>query len=138
MPEKILDDALVSIGGTDLSDHVREVRISYEREIQDKSAMGTAARQKKAGLENWTATIAFNQDYDAGSVDATIWAAAKGSASVAVIFRPDKTAGVGVNNPNYTGTAWVSNYDPLAGAVGDLAEAPITLEGDGLLSRATT
>lgn len=138
MAEMILDDAYVKIGTVDLSDHVREVRITFEREIQDKSAMGTSARQKKAGLENWTAAITFNQDYDASKVDATLWTAAKAAASTAVEFRADKTAGVGATNPNWEGNAWVSNYQPLAGAVGDLLEAPVSLEGDGVLAREVT
>lgn len=135
MAQIVLTDAYVSINGVDLSDHVRQVVINYKAEVLDKTAMGATSRARIAGLKDWDARIDFQQDYAAAKTDATLFGIV--GSSVAVIFRPVKGTVVGTTNPNFTGNAIVQDYQPLGGTVGELAMAPVTLLGDGTLTRAT-
>ena len=135
MAEFVFTDAFVSINGTDLSDHVRQVAINYSAELQDDTAMGDTTRSRLPGLLDWSIEVEFNQDYqDApAKVDKTLFDLV-GAAAFTVVVRPDNTAGVGVNNPNFTATsgAVLESYSPLGGSVGDLATTSITLQAAGV------
>jgi len=135
MAEIVFKDPHLHINNVDLSDHVRQVTIKYAAEILDKTAGGVNSKGKIAGLKDWSMDIEFNQDFAAASVDATIFPLV-GAAAFPVLLNPagDTT---GAANPAYTGNAIVGNYT-LGGAVGQLATAPVTLEGDGDLLRAVT
>lgn len=129
-------DAFFSIGGTDLSDHVKEVSLTYEAETLDDTAMGDTTRKMKGGLLNWSADITFKQDHASSNVDATLFPLVGTTATM--IIRPDNSDGVGATNPNYTGTALIKSYPPFGGGVGDLATTRLSLVSAGALSRATS
>lgn len=139
MATLIYTDALVSINGVDLSDHVRSVQLQYEAEMLDDTAMGTSGtRSTKPGLKNWSFTVDFYQDYAAGSVDATLFPLI-GAVAFAIMLRPVKTTVVGPTNPNFTGNAVLESYPPLTGEVGALgmASASFRAGGGSALTRAT-
>ena len=133
MAELVLTDASVVINSVDLSDHVGSVTISYSAAIQDKSAMGDTFVTRLAGLKDWSASVEFNQDYAASNVDATIFPIV--GTSVTCVFKPTSGA-VSATNPSFTGAAFVESYDPISGSVGDVQKAPISLTGNGVLTRA--
>jgi hypothetical protein len=135
MAEFIYTNAFLSIGGTDLSDHVRQATITYNAEMQDKTAMGDLTRTRLGGLKDWSLEVNFNQDFAASNVDATLFPIV--GDSVAIILRPDAAA-VSPTNPNFTGNAILESYAPLGGNVGDMAETPVTFQADGTLTRATS
>lgn len=127
-------DASVTVGGTDLSDHVRQVSINVSAEELDDTAMGDDWHSRLAGLKDWSVTVEWNQDFAASSVDATIWAAF--GTTAAIVFKPTSAA-VGATNPSYTGDALISDYTPIDSSVGDLAVVSTTWPGAGALARAT-
>ena len=139
MPEQVLVRASVVINGVDLSDHVMSASINYESEIQDLTAMQTGSgphgRKKLSGLVNWTVDLEFNQDYDAASVDATLFGLV-GGAPVSFVAKPTELA-VSPTNPSYSGNVLVATYPPISGQVGEPHRSSVTLEGDGILTRAT-
>lgn len=130
----VFKNAHVSIGGVDLSDHVREIRFPRGVEALDDTVMGDDTRSEGAGLLTWGATVTFTQDYAAGSVDATLNPAV--GTVVAIIFRPDAGA-KSATNPEWTGNALLKAYDPISGAVGDHLEATCELGAAGDITRAT-
>ncbi len=136
MATLVLTDAFFSINAVDLSDHVKSVSIDYSAEMLDDTAMGDTTRSSKGGLKDWTMSVEFHQDYAASNVDATIFSLV--GVTTAIIVRADNTAGVSATNPNYTGTGIVENYQPVAGAVGDLAAVPISIKAASTLTRATS
>lgn len=136
MAKKVLKDAFVSIDGTDLSDHVKSVTLNYSAGMLDDSAMGDDTKSSVGGLKNWSAEIEFHNDYAASSVDATLFPLV--GSTVALIIRPDNTAGVGTTNPNYTGNGTIESYPPISGGHGELAAASVTIQSAGDLSRATS
>lgn len=130
----ILKNAHVSIGGVDLSDHVRQITLNYKSELQDDTAMGDNTRSRKGGLKDWDASIEFLQDYATGSVDATLFSNVGGA--VAFVGNPDGSA-TSVSNPRYSGTGVLESYNPLSGTVGDLAMTTAQIQAAGDLARAT-
>lgn len=136
MASFVLKNAFVLINAVDLSDHVKQVTINYSAEVLDKTAMSNAGRARLAGLKDWTADIQFFNDFASSKVDATIFPAV--GTQIAVDIRPDAGAR-SVTNPSYTGNGIIDSYQPVAGAVGVVAETPVKISGsDGVaLARLT-
>ena len=136
MGKLVLTDAFLSINGVDLSNDVQSVTLNYEAEEQDSTTMGDDTREMLGGLKNWSMDVSFAQDFAASQVDVTLFSIV--GSQVAIILRTDNAAGVGVTNPNYTGTGLISSYSPIGNSVGDLAVAPVTIKAAGTLTRATS
>ena len=130
-----LTNAKVLINAVDLSDHVRQVTINYNADVQDKTAMGATAHARLASLKDWSVDIEFNQDFAAANVDATLFSIV--GSSVAVDIQPVNAAR-SATNPSYNGNAVLESYKPIAGKVGDLLVTNITMRGDGALARSTS
>ena len=135
MAEQVLQNAFVSIDGTDLSDHVRSVTLNYSAEMQDQTAMGDDTRESIGGLKQWSMDVEFNQDYAASEVDATMFGIV--GTTVAIILRPD-TGAVSATNPQFTGNGVIESYPPIGGAVGDVHTTSVTIQSAGTLARATS
>lgn len=132
----VLNNAYLSINTVDLSDHVRQIKVSYQAEMQDKTAMSNTTHARLAGLKDWSIDVEFNQDFAASKVDATLFSLV-GAASFAIEIRPDSGT-VSATNPKYTGNALLESYAPMGQKVGDVAVANATLKADGTLTRATS
>lgn len=128
-------NAYLTVGGTDLSDHVRQMSINISAEELDDTAMGDTWHSRLAGLKDWSITVEFNQDFASSSVDATIWGAFATTAAIA--FNPASST-TSATNPRYSGNALISDYTPIDSSVGDLATTSVTWPGAGALSRATS
>ena len=134
MASFVFDDAYVSLGGTDLSDHVRSVTLDTSADLVESQAMGDSWKERLGGLKDWSLSVEFLQDFAAAEVDATLWPLLGTTFTVAI--RPTNAAAA-PTNPEYTGAGALESYTPLGGSVGELAMAPITVQGAGELSRAT-
>jgi hypothetical protein len=136
MAKYTLTDAYISLNAVVLSDHANSLEITYEAEDIDTTAFGVGgARDHIAGLKAWSATITFQQDHAAASVDATLFPLLGGS-SFACEFRPTSGA-VSATNPKYTGNAILLSYNPISGEVGEFSSVSVPLSGVGVLTRAT-
>lgn len=133
METLVLNDAVVTVNGTDLSDWVKAVRIDYEAEGLDDTVMGDGTKSSKGGLKQWSGQIDFLQDYAANAPDVTIFSII---GTVVTIAGKPTSAAVGATNPNYTGSALMLGYAPLSGSVGQLAETSLKFTSAGDLSRA--
>jgi hypothetical protein len=136
MPSIALTDTFVSLNGTDISAQVQNVTIDYSAEVLDTTAMGDFAKTRIAGLKDFKVTLTLKQDYATTKIDSIIFPLI--GTVVAIILRSIKATAVGVSNPNYTGNVLVESYSPISGAVGALAQTPLSLPGSGLLTRATS
>ena len=133
MSKLVLTDAFVSVGGNDISDHVRTVTLNYAAEEVDDTTMGDDTRTNLGGLKTWSLDLEVANDFAATEIDSIMFPLV--GTAVAVIFRPTSAA-KGTNNPEYTGTGMLSSYNPVGQSVGDLATAPITIVSAGTLARA--
>lgn len=122
------------VNSVDLSDHVRALTLNYSGDMQEQTAMGDGTRTRLSGLKDWSINVTFKQDFDSGSVDATLFSLI-GGAAVTVAVKP-VNATTTATNPQFSGSAVLETYPPLAGSVGVLAEVSATFQAAGTLTRA--
>ena len=134
MAVQVFTNAFVSVGGVDLSDHVTSVTIEHSADEVDTTAMSsTGYKSVTGGLKSWSIQLAFQQDYAAASVDATLYPLLGSTA--AIVVKP-VAAAVSTTNPSFSGTALVTSYSPVSAGVGELATTSITWPGSGAITRA--
>ncbi|WP_425401261.1 radical SAM protein [Algiphilus sp.] len=136
MSKLVLKDAHVEINSVDLSNQVQSVTINYGAELPEDTSMGDNTRSRLPGLKDWSLEITFHQNFAAGNVDATLFPLV-GADAFAVKVR-STSAAVGATNPSYEGNALLESYQPIGNSVGEVATAPVTIQGDGTLSRVTS
>src|SRR5882672_10659359 len=136
MASFVLTNAFCLLNTVDLSDHVREVKVTYKADTPENTAMSQTTKNRLPGLKDWEIDITFNQDFAAAKVDATLFPLV-GAVAFAIEIRPDAGAR-SATNPAYTGNCLLGEYPPLGNKVGDVAVSPIKLMGSGTLSRQTS
>lgn len=134
MARIVLTNALVKVNNVDLSDHVASVTVTQNWDEVETTAFGDSGRTRVAGLQDSSISLDFHQDFAAGEVDATITPLLGGTAS---FYITANGTAVSATNPKYTGTVLVTEYTPIAGAVGDLATVSVTWPVSGVVTRGT-
>jgi hypothetical protein len=127
-------DYKVTIGTTVLSDSIASVTLDITTDEVETTAFGSSYRTRIGGLKDASVSLDFHQDFGAGSVDALLFPLM--GSTVAVKIAP--TSGtVTATNPEYRFDALVTQYQPFAGAVGDLATLSVTWPVSGEVVRGT-
>ena len=137
MAKFVLRDCSVTVDGVDFSDHCSSVEITMSKDEIDTTNFGGTGRERTHGLKDDSFVLNFQQDFDAASVDATLFGLYDGESEFPVVVKPTAAA-VGPTNPSYTGTCIMLEYQPLSGDVGSLSETSVTFpaQRDGI-ARAT-
>lgn len=126
----------LELGGVDLSDHIRQATLTLDRSALDSSAMGDGWMRNKGGQRSGTLNIEFLDDFDAASVDATLWAAYISTTGIiAYKVRPDADV-ASTSNPQYAGNLLV-NQHIVGGSLNEMAAKSLTLPLDGAAARTT-
>lgn len=137
MGKMVFLNAAVTINNVNLSDHVESVTLETDVDAVEVTAMGDGGKRRLAGLQDSKLTVSFWQDYAAAKVDATMWAIVQGGTGVAF-----KVAAAGTSysatNPAYSGTVILTQYQPLAGKVGDGLSSDVTFTVDGTIASGTS
>ena len=116
-------DYKVTIGTTVLSTSIASVTLDITTDEVETTAFGSTYRTRIGGLKDGSVSLDFHQDFGAGSVDALLFPLM--GSTVAVKIAP--TSGtVTATNPEYRFDALVTQYQPFAGSVGDLATLSVT------------
>lgn len=144
----VFRNGFVQINGVNLSDHAREISLEMTTAELPNDTHGSGnGATVVAGLEDWTITVLFLQDFAAGSVDATIGAMATGASGGAaqpttgtpIIVGGDSVAAVSATNPRYSGNCILTTYQPFgAGGHGTLMETSCTFRPSTVLTRRTS
>lgn len=134
MAKFVATDYNIEIGGTDFSTSLAAVTLDISSEEQETTAFGSDWRQRIGGLKDAEVTLDFHQDFAAGSVDETLWDNLGGT--VAIVIKPT-SGSVSASNPTYTFNALVTQTQPYANSVGDLATMSVTWPVDGTVTRGT-
>lgn len=136
MTKIVLLDAQLSIANNDFTDWTSKLELSDEFEDKSTTTFGSGgAEEVLGGLEKFEAAITFKQDYDDNSLDELMWALRR---QVVTFAARAKESAVSASNPQYSGSILVNKWVPIAGSVGDVAEADVTFPGSGPLARATS
>jgi hypothetical protein len=77
-------------------------------------------------------TFEFHQDFQAGSVESTIYPLL--GTAIACEVKPVNAA-TSSSNPKYSFSVLISEWTPLNGAVGDLATASVTWPISGVITK---
>lgn len=129
MAVTVLKNVGVTIAGTDISDHVREVAIDDGYEELDDTVMTHLARSTLGGLATPSITVKCLQDYAAGKTHELFRAAV--NTSTAVIIRRDRSAVRSGTNPEWEFTGKVFSYNPITGGVGTIEEPAVLFKSTG-------
>ena len=127
-------DYKITVGTTVISDDVASVTLDITADEVETTAFGSTYRSRIGGLKDASVSLDFHQDFGAGSVDALLFPLL--GSTVAVKIAPT-TGTVTATNPQYEFTALCTQYQPFAGAVGDLATLSVTWPVSGEVTRAT-
>ena len=134
MARIVLTNAKITINSVNLSDHIASVTLSTSSDVVDTTGFSsTAARSRVAGLADNSVTLEFHQDFATSNVEATVYPLI-GTTTTVVVTPVDTT--VGATNPSYTFSALVAEWQPLSGAVGELATASVTWPISGAITKA--
>ena len=126
MAKFVATDVKTTINGQDFSDHIAAVTLDVTSDEIETTAFGAGWRSRVAGLKDGSITLDFHQDFattGSGAVDQTIWTNFGSQATVVVI---PTSGSVTASNPSYTGVFLVSQTQPIASTVGDLATQSVT------------
>ena len=127
-------DYKVTIGTAVISDDVASVTLDITSDEVETTAFGSSYRTRIGGLKDASVSLDFHQDFGAGAVDALLFPLM--GSTVAVKIAP--TSGtVTATNPEYRFNALVTQYQPFAGSVGDLATLSVTWPVSGEVVRGT-
>ena len=133
MATKVITDALIFVGGTEFSDHLKSVELNYSREVKVVTAMGDTGVRRKTGLADWKATCTFFRDNAGGAAALDLLLHTAVTTQTAIRIRENKTAAISATNPEYQGNALLEEYPVVGGAVGDMGEVTVTFVGsDGV------
>ena len=123
--KQILRDVQVTVNGTNFSDHISSVEVNASKDEIDTTSFDGSGRERKAGLQDNSFVVNFQQDFDAGEVDAVLWPLWNAENEFTVAVAP--TVGAkSATNPSYEGTCILLEYSPLNGKAGELSETSVT------------
>jgi hypothetical protein len=135
MARIVLTNASVTFASTDVSSYVSSITLSTSLDVVDTTSFGNTARTRVAGLADNQVTVEFFQDFGSGLLESIIYPTI--GTSAAMIIKP--VAGTTTaTNPQYAFNALVSEWQPLSGAVGELATASVTWPISGAITKTTT
>jgi hypothetical protein len=135
MPKQVVLSRFVSIGTADISNALSGASLEITVEEVDKTSLGSAGwREVAAGLKSGSVTLNFMQDYAVGAIDSLLYPLIGTEATVTI---RSSSATVSSSNPAYSAVVLISQYTPIAGAVGDLATFDVTFPTIGAITRAT-
>jgi len=131
----VATDYRITINGTDFSSSLAAVTLDVSAAEQEVTAFGDTFVQRISGLKDASLSLDFHQDFGAASVDATLWPLLGSNATVVIAPTAGATA---ATNPAYSGVFLVTEYQPYASSVGDLATLSVSWPlADGTISRGT-
>ena len=129
-------NSYLSLGGTDVSSHLRSLQADHSQDTPDDPVMGDIFMSRLAGVRDYGVTPVFSDDYETGDLDEDI--DALWGTTFTVAWRPD--AGVrSASNPEYQFTGVLSS-DQAGGAFGDAAVRTLgaIMIASGVVTRAVT
>jgi len=130
----VATDYSITVGGTDFSSSLAAVTLDLSAEEQETTSFGDNSRTRIGGLKDGEVSLDFHQDFGASAVDATLFPLLGGTTEIVV--KPT-SGSVSSTNPSYTFTCLVTEYQPFASNVGDLATLSVSWPLSGDVTRGT-
>jgi hypothetical protein len=134
MPKFYAQDYKITVGTTNLSSTINSVTLDISADEIETTAFGSTYRTRIGGLKDASVSLDFMQDFAAGSVDALLFPLM--GSTVAIKIAPT-SGSVTATNPEYRFDALVTQYQPFAGSIGDLATLSVSWPTTGDIVRGT-
>ena len=130
-------DYSITINGTNWSDHIAQVELTYGYNDIDVTSFSNPGKVSAQGLIEGEIKIDFHQDFAGGtaSLDTVLWTLTTATTLATVVITPT-SATASTINPKYTCTVRPLQYSPFSSSVGDLATVSVTwsLAANGTVS----
>lgn len=137
MASFVLKDASLVLDGTDHSSDVLQITVTRSKDAPQNTGMGDDAHTYLAdGLKDGSFTVTFKQDFDAAAVDATLDSVYESTTTVPFVIKPTSAA-VSTSNPSFSGQCILTDYSPIDGSIGDVAQTSPAFQVSGGVTRAT-
>lgn len=133
MAKLVLTSPSITIGGVDLTSYISNITLDTKYDIVETTSFGSLAKTRVAGLQDNSITLDFFQDFATSAVEATIYPLL--GTATSIVIQPVSGA-ASTTNPKYTISALVSEWQPLKGAVGQLATVTVTWPISGAITKA--
>jgi hypothetical protein len=130
----VATDYNITINSTPFSASLAAVTLDIVAEEQETTSFGSTFRTRIGGLKDATVSLDFHQDFGAASIDATLFPLLGTNATV--VIKPT-SGSVTATNPSYSFEALVTQYQPFASSVGDLASLSVSWPVSGTVVRGT-
>lgn len=137
MSKFVFVNGAIVINSVDLSNHIQEVAVEMTADAVDTTSMGETGHSHVQGLRDDSFSMTAFSDFAAAQLDATLWPIFDGGSVFVVSVWPAGTV-TSSTNPKYSGTVVLTEYSPVAGAVGDASMTSLTFPVSGRISRSTT
>lgn len=126
MAKEVIFDAVVTVAGTAISDHVKKATIEMKADDVDVTAMGSTAKERRQGLRDDQFVIDVFQDFAASNIDQIVYPLLSSGTSFVVTVKKS-SATTGSTNPIYFGTCVLLEYTPLDAEVGQASMTTLTM-----------
>ena len=128
-----LTNEYLLFNSVDFSDHIKAATVAAEAAALDSTAMGDSWIENTGGLKSGTLTIEVLDDFAAGSIDATVWAAFNTGTAIAIAVKPVNTT-IGTTNPEYQFNILPNQWN-VGGSLGEMAKKSLTFPLTGAITR---
>lgn len=129
--KRVLREVQVIVDDVDLSTHFNQVTVEDSAAEVDATGFGSKYTTTLKGLRTAQISGSVHQDFDVGSVDATLSPLNDSEDTFTVIVIPTDAA-VSATNPAYIlDEAHLLGYSPLSGGAGDLSSTDVTFSNAG-------
>jgi hypothetical protein len=119
----VATDYNITINGDNFSSSLAAATLDVTADEQEVTAFGSTYRSRIGGLKDASLSLDFHQDFGAASVDATLFPLL---GSIATVVISPTSGALSATNPSYTGEFLVTQYQPFASSVGDLATLSVS------------
>ena len=134
MAKHVLIDAFVSVGGTDMSDHVESVQFTTGINPQAAAAMSETQDYDMAGTITVSPiTVTFYQDFAASETYATLQTLVTNRSTATLIVKPTSAAD-SATNPAFTITVFVASFGFVTGSRGERHMSQAVFQPAGALT----
>lgn len=131
MAKQVLKNAFIEVGGTNISNHCSTVTLEDSADEVDLTGFGPGGyREFGQGLKDATITAEIFQDFAPGAIDSVLYPLYDSGGTFQIKVRADAGT-VSASNPQYSMTARLFSYSPLAGAVGEANSTDVVFRNAG-------
>lgn len=130
----VFTDGYLNLNSNTLSTSAKKITMNATVVDLKTTAFGATWESRLGGLKDGKLSVTFNQDVAAAALDSIMWALL----GTVFTFEVRATSGArSTSNPGYTGSVLLTEWTPLDGSVGDLAEVSISIPTSGTVLRQT-